>query len=80
MEKIEKVGNFGKNAKNENFQNLGNLGNFNEVKIEADYDGFELESYIDLEDLEFLGRKKNSFTQRIENITEFCLSRRSFDE
>lgn len=77
MEKIEKVGNFGKNAKNENFQNLGN---FNEVKIEADYDGFELESYIDLEDLEFLGRKKNSFTQRIENITEFCLSRRSFDE
>jgi hypothetical protein len=45
-----------------------------EVPIDKDYDGFELESYVDMENIEFLSNKKNSFTQKIENITEFCLS------
>jgi hypothetical protein len=48
-----------------------------EVPIDKDYDGFELESYVDMENLEFFSNKKNSFTQKIENITEFCLSRKS---
>jgi hypothetical protein len=30
-----------------------------------------------MENIEFLSNKKNSFTQKIENITEFCLSWRS---
>lgn len=33
-----------------------------EVPIDKDYDGFELESYVDMENMEFLTNKKNSFT------------------
>lgn len=57
------------------------LSHFNSIKIDVDldrdYDGFELESYVDVDKFEIMGKKKNSFTQKIENITEFCLSGRS---
>jgi hypothetical protein len=48
-----------------------------EVPIDKDYDGFELESYIDVDKYESLNKRKNSFTLKIENITDFCLSRKS---
>jgi hypothetical protein len=32
---------------------------------------------MDEDNMEFLTTKKNSFTQKIENMTEFCLSKNS---
>ena len=41
-----------------------------DIDLDKNYDGFELESYIDIDDMEYLTQKKNSFSQRIENITD----------
>ncbi len=54
---------------------------FNSIKIDVDmdkdYDGFEMESYIDVDRFEVGNKKKNSLSQKIDNITDFCLSLKS---